>query len=96
MFHDLKTLLRQSLRQKRIGEAVEAAQVVEAFCAVVAEMFGDSAAKGLRQVMFKGDTLHIAAGSGVLASEMRMRQIEISRQLSERLSGQSYRLKIFG
>lgn len=96
MFHDLKSLLQRSLRQKRIDEAVGAAQAVEAFRFIIVELFGEQAANNLRQVALRGDTLQIAAGTPALASEIRMREIDISRALADKVPGVNIKLKIFG
>lgn len=96
MFQDLKSILRRSLRQKGISEAVEAAQIVALFRQVTAEKIGVSAADSLRQVALKGNILQVSAGSSALASELRMRQNEILRSLADKLPGKEIRLNIFG
>jgi predicted nucleic acid-binding Zn ribbon protein len=96
MFYDLKSLLQRSLRQKGIAGVVTAIQVTAAFRAVVAEMFSQQIANGLRQVSLHGDTLKISAGSSALAAEMRMREQALLQALHAKLPGHNYRLQIFG
>ncbi|OHA55976.1 MAG: hypothetical protein A2429_01880 [Candidatus Veblenbacteria bacterium RIFOXYC1_FULL_42_9] len=96
MFQDIKSILRRSLMQKGIDQAVVAAQVVEAFRTVVGELLGPRVAASLHQVALKGDTLQVSAGSSALAAELSMRQTAILQALSERFPGSYFRLKIFG
>lgn len=96
MFQDLKSLLESSLKQKGINQAVEAVLVAEFVRGVVGELLGSEAVKGLRQVFLQDQTLYIKASSSVLASELKLRQNDILRALSNRFSGKQYSLKIFG
>lgn len=96
MFQDIQSILRRSLRQKGIDQAVTAAQVVEVFRKAVDDILGPSAAASLRQVALKGDTLQVSAGSPALASELTMRQTALLTVLSDNFPGVNYRLKIFG
>ncbi len=96
MFHDLKDVLRRRLGQQGIGRAVEAAQVTEAFREAVKELMGERAARELRKVALREDTLEVLAGSGALASELRMRENDIRGKLKTRLGKQEYTMRIFG
>lgn len=96
MFHDLKDVLMRRLGQQGIGKAVEAAQVVNAFRVAVRELMGERAERELTKVVLREDTLEVLAGSGALASELRMRESDIRERLKAKLGKQEYRMHIFG
>ena len=96
MFHLLRQVLGDRLRQQGIGQAVESARVVEAFRQVVRELLGERAAGALKKVALRGDTLEVLAGSGTLASELRMREAELREGLKKTTGGNAYRMSIFG
>ncbi len=96
MFHELRSILKQSLQQKGIQQAVEAAQVTQIFRDIIKERLGTKAYQTLRQVSWRDNILRVSAGSPQLASELRLRQLEILQELETRLPKGNYRLEIFG
>lgn len=96
MFQLLKHVLQDRLRAQGVGEAVLAAQAVDALKQEVAARFGPGAAQNLRKVVLRGDTLEVLAGSGALASELRMAEADLVDALKARLLGKAVKLRIFG
>ncbi len=96
MFQSLKRALSDRLREHGITQAVQAAQVTEAFKVEVAKRFGESTKEAFRKLAVRGDTLEVLVNSAALASELRMAQIPLEDALQAALQGRRYRLRIFG
>lgn len=96
MFHTLKKVIIDRLRQQGLVEAVEAATVTEDFKNEVAKRFGESSRHAYRKLTLRGNTLEVALYSGAFASELKMAEIELQDALSSHFNGKVYRLRIFG
>ncbi len=96
MFHTLKKVITDRLRQQGITEAVEAATVTEVFKNEVAKRFGESSRNSYRKLTLRGNNLEVALYSGAFASELKMAEMELQDALSSYFNGKVYRLRIFG
>lgn len=95
MMKALRGILFDRLREQGISDAVEAAQVTQAFREEVGKRFGEAAAAGFRKLVLKGNTLEVLTSSGALASELRMAEFDLCDSLKSRFQGRSFRLRIF-
>ncbi|MFA4818533.1 MAG: DciA family protein [Patescibacteria group bacterium] len=96
MFHQLKKVLLDRLRQQGIGEAVEAAAVVQVFKDEVVRRWGESNRNAFRKLTLRGNTLEVALYSSAFASELKMAEMELQDALTSHFNGKVYRLRIFG
>lgn len=83
-FHPLKHLLSKSVRTAGIADQVEAAQVLELCRQAVSAVLPPAAARQVQPLHVRHGTITLEVSSPALANELRLRQIEILRQLNQR------------
>ncbi len=95
MFQAIGRAIQQRLQQQGVGTQIEAAHITEAFRTIVAARFGASAAVGIRKLAFRNETVEALVSSSTLATEMRMREMDLQDELRAKLNGRNVRLRIF-
>lgn len=85
MFIHLKDILSRHIEQSGISQQIEAAQAVEKFNEIIAEMFGKSILKRAKAMHLRNKILTVMCLSSVLTQEIYLKQKRIIKELNKRL-----------
>lgn len=85
MFFPLKNILSHHIKRSGIGRQVLAAQAVEIFNQIIAEMFGENILKKARAISLRNKVLTVSCLSSVLVQEIYLKRNKIIRELNKRL-----------
>ncbi|MFH1598195.1 MAG: DciA family protein [Patescibacteria group bacterium] len=77
-----QTLLKKSLRRLGVEEQVEASQVLEEFQRLIEGQLGKKTRRLVKPLYLKNQTLHISVTSSVLATEIKIHQGQIIKNLN--------------
>lgn len=85
-FTPLGDALQQKLSaQTPLKKQVEASLVVEQAAIVFEEIFGKDNAAQAKPLFLKNRTLTVTCGTGAIAQEIRLRQLEIVEKINQKL-----------
>jgi len=82
MIWSIGSLLDKSLKRQGIESQVKASQVIKTFHKIVEKKFGKKVLEQLQAKSLKNKTLVIAVLSSVVASEIRLHQEEIIKEIN--------------
>ena len=88
MFVPLKNILQSNARQAGISQQISAAQAIEKFNQILAEVFGPSIARKARAMYVRGKILTVGCLSSVLTQEIYLKRNKIIKELNRRLGGE--------
>jgi len=77
-----RQMLDRSIKRLGIKEEVEAARVIANFQAITVKQFGPRVKYQIKPLYLKNQTLHLSVTSSVLATEIRMHQQEILKDIN--------------
>lgn len=87
-FVPLKNLLSNRMKRAGISRQVLAAQAVEKFNKILAEIFGPGILKKARAIYLRNKVLTVSCLSSVLIQEIYLKRNKIIRELNHQLGGE--------
>ncbi len=87
-FIPLKNILAKNAREAGISQQVLAAQAIEKFNQILAEVFGPGIARKARAMYVRGKSLTVGCLSSVVTQEIYLKRNKIIKELNRRLGGE--------
>lgn len=87
MFHDLKTLLPQTLAKYKIASGTEATLICEQTNQLITDIIGQAAGANTKAVYFKDGTITIATDSSPVISELKLYTSAILETIADKFPG---------
>lgn len=87
-FIPLKSILSQNARAAGINQQILAAQVIEKFNEILAEIFGPGITRRARAMYLRGKILTVGCLSSVMTQEIYLKRNKIIKELNRRLGGE--------
>jgi hypothetical protein len=88
-FIPLKNILAQNAREAGISQQILAAQIIEKFNQILAEVFGPGIARRARAMYVRGKILTVSCLSSVVTQEIYLKRAKIIKELNRRLGGEA-------
>jgi predicted nucleic acid-binding Zn ribbon protein len=79
------SLLSKFSTNSTLKRQVETSEVVDLAKEVITELLGADIASHIRPLFLKNRTLTVSCGSGAVAQEIRLRQLEIVAKINEKI-----------